>query len=717
MSIGGTPIPKREIISMIQKYIPSEQIRSMLRIQYNTDPKRRLEDFSKSQLLDVLQVTPDGKYALEKAKANYPLNSNPTLYLVNVSYWPNHQELLEKTTFLAKQARDEALPFGDERTVRVVYSITPMREYHNQLVFQEIPLVYEKKIEYTIADTKSENFGDIEVIYSLEKALIWYCEQYKHALLLCGDFYAVKPILFYGSSKLGIRWQLPYLSEDMLLRLAKGANPRTASFSQVEDGFNDILDAHTMTISDHGLADSIAYKKLTQDKSRHQTFGFYSTHPDLVFGGLGISRQYGRIWTPARLRKDSLLALAFNLIQKTEEELGREIDINVSGYIAYYKNRPILLGDKKINQKHRSLVEKLIEAIIISCRSDSQEFSLDPEIIFELIMHSDKLDLMPALEVQCENCGGYLLNCSLCNSPFEVTFEEDNSFSFQCPNHPEKQIRNDQIIKCDCGSELEVTYSNDIRIIPGAELLKTLNDFLSILENQEFNGSFQIIGNTLRLIPKSINQIAFYSLDSYTLWRNIAHIHQRTISENEKFEFRKILFRIKEKCKRNDSHPTNEICRNCMQEKISKARINNGTEICLPRILGYVIDKDFDGIHHGHEIADIKYSDTLHESSKPMNLGIHLKSRKRPRKKGLGRSVSSIKGLYTQYCYSAYSAKYGKTNFDVIGISIPNIINIEVIENFKYLSNQLGIPLIILDENDWIRIIDVALEKAEFENN
>lgn len=127
-----------------------------------------------------------------------------------------------------------AVRFGSDRTVRSVYIITPAREFYIQTQFQEIPLVYEKKIEYVVANPESEDFGETNVFYSLEKAIIWYSSEYKHALLLCGDFQAVKPILNYCRTKLDMSWQLPYLSEEMLDRLAEGANPRTASFTRID---------------------------------------------------------------------------------------------------------------------------------------------------------------------------------------------------------------------------------------------------------------------------------------------------------------------------------------------------------------------------------------------------------------------------------------------------------------------------------------------------
>jgi hypothetical protein len=153
-----------------------------------------------------------------------------------------------------------------------------------------------------------------------------------------------------------------------------------------------------------------------------------------------------------------------------------------------------------------------------------------------------------------------------------------------------------------------------------------------------------------------------------------------------------------------------------MNEEISKSRIQSGIEFCLPRLFGFAIDMEFNGVHHGHEIADIRYDDVLYDTEEHLALGIHLKSRQRSRPRGLGRSVGCVKGLYTQYCYSAYLSAMRGEKIDVIGISVPNIINDRVIENFEYLAAQLGFPLIILSENDWVKILDAAIEKAEVGN-
>ncbi len=718
MAIGGTPVPKRELISLLVRTFPEKHIRELLKIQADTDLQKRIKDFPKIQILEALQTTQEGRAALEEAKADYPLTSRPTMYLISIARWPDRETLSSKSENLAQQGYESRVQFGNDRMIRSVYIITPIREYTHPLPFLEVPLVYEKKIEFVVSDPDSDDYGEVDEVYSLEKAIVWYNEQLKHALLLCGDFSAVKPILYYGRVKLDIEWQLPFLSEEILQRLAEGATPRSASFSSLDHPLDDVFDVQTMTIFDQALGNSRSYQRLMSDEARQQTSGFFTNHPDLVMGGLGISRQYGRIWTPTKLRKEFLLALSMNLIQKTETELAREAKTNPGGFVGYFRNVPVYIGKKKIVSTQRIVFNKLIEAIITARRSANQETVIDAGFRNSLISQCKNLDLIIGLEVHCENCGSYLYRCPDCQAPYQPIITGDQQVIFLCEKHPEQSIRDNQQEFCECGGELEITFSADIRIFPGASLIKSVLKFLSIFENQQFDGSYLIQGNLLRLIPSNKNPHYQYLLSNFRYWRVRAHFHQRNITGDKAEEYRQTLSRIKEKCAYNNWHPSRETCADCMNKQITRKKILDGSRnsnICLPRLLGYTIDEKFDGIHHNHEVADIRYQDILDDADRPLNLGIHLKSRERPRVRGLGRSVSGVKELYTQYCHSIYSVATRRAKLDVVGVSIPNVLNDEVIENFQYLSKQLGFPLIILSEVDWIKIIDAAIEKAEID--
>jgi len=714
MIISNTSVPKRELIELIIKTLPDCQIRKILKVQYATDLRNRLGDFSKKELLEVLTSTNEGRIALINSESNYPLSSNSTLYLISVNSWPEFSDLVTKTSELSKQKQNMAVCFDPDRTIRCIYMIANAKYLGKKINFQEIPLVYVKKIEYFIADPDSDNFEEISYIYSLEKAIIWFNNKYKHALLLCGDFQAVKPILYYGQSMLNISWQLPNLSENMLHQLAKGATPRTVSFSRIDEISNSPFDAKSLTISDPNLENLQSFNSLSCDKSREQTFGFYLSHPDLVYGGLGITRKYGRIWTPARLKKESLLSFSRSLIQRTESELVNERDKNTIGFIKFYRNYPVMLNGKKLNMKLRDLFDEIVSAIIKAKRSPSLECNLDNSLIRNILLQYEKLDLIPMLNLHCDNCGEIIACCSICGSPL-IPEDQNNEYVFVCLKHPQEQYLNNSSFACDCGNEIEITFSTDLMILPGAQLLNSIHKFLDILENQCFDGNFVINGNIFRVIPKNIleqkSETNEVTLDQFQLWRN-AHIHQYFVSDKEKEQYRRLLSNIKEKCRRNNLHPDYETCNSCMKEKLTISRINEGKELCLARVLGYAIDKEFNGVHHKYEIADVRYVDNYFNSENEVNIGIHLKSREKQRPEGLGRSVYSIKGLYTQYCYSVYLKNSSRINLDIIGISIPNIIKTEIKQNFKFLSQQFGIPLIILDEDLWLKILKSVIEKV-----
>ena len=198
-------------------------------------------------------------------------------------------------------------------------------------------------------------------------------------------------------------------------------------------------------------------------------------------------------------------------------------------------------------------------------------------------------------------------------------------------------------------------------------------------------------------------------LGQLNLWQAKAKYDRRRIRKNDL----PLLVMTKEKCFREGARPTIEGCEKCKASKITETLIRKRNEVCLPRIFGLPIEESFDGIHHGYEIADIKYQDAY--NGVPISLGIHLKSRAKLRPEGLGKSVYAIKSLYTQTFYSAYQVLRGDADFDVIGISIPNAVRKEVIDSIQLLLNKLGYSLLLVDESDWLKIFDAALEAAAFE--
>lgn len=158
-----------------------------------------------------------------------------------------------------------------------------------------------------------------------------------------------------------------------------------------------------------------------------------------------------------------------------------------------------------------------------------------------------------------------------------------------------------------------------------------------------------------------------------------------------------------------------EKCEECMKNPINPDWIKYG-DTCLLRLFGLPIDKKFDGIHHKHEVADLRYQDTILRENRLVNIGIHVKSRNlHCPPEGMGLSKYQIQGLYKQVVFSVFQSAVLGENLHVIGIAIPNKIREEVIDSLSYAVNNLGFSFLAIDEKDWLNVIRLAFEQAVFD--
>src|SRR6185436_16082160 len=113
-------------------------------------------------------------------------------------------------------------------------------------------------------------------------------------------------------TKLGLEFICPYLSDTTMRQIVAQAKARTATFRATAP--RDELDVTTLTVSDPRLEASNLFLSIRNDSSRDQTSGFYADHPDIEMAGLGVSRRYARIWTPAILDRQDLVRLSTGVI-------------------------------------------------------------------------------------------------------------------------------------------------------------------------------------------------------------------------------------------------------------------------------------------------------------------------------------------------------------------------------------------------------------------
>jgi hypothetical protein len=127
----------------------------------------------------------------------------------------------------------------------------------------------------------------------LRRAFIWVSHALNHGLIACSDYSGINPITTWVNTYLKVRLDLPNIPIDMFHRLAEGGTPRTATFAAVEITGEPYLDVQSLTIYDQELEGSDTFKLLVNDDDREQTAGYFSRHPAIPVGGLGIARRLG----------------------------------------------------------------------------------------------------------------------------------------------------------------------------------------------------------------------------------------------------------------------------------------------------------------------------------------------------------------------------------------------------------------------------------------
>lgn len=714
----ATAVPKRALVHEIARVVPEESTRAWLHIGRKTSLLQRLYDFTKVELLDLLTSTSEGEEALKKLERNYVLSSPPTLYLVKLWARPDRDELISVTTYLASSGRDVAIELGEQRAVRAVYVASPAHTLPFNRDATEVPLHYERRVEYTECDPHCDDYGERKALYSLERAFIWLVDKHSHALICAPDFVAVRPVIDFGNSRLHLSWALPDLTEDMLNRLAADAQPRSATFTSPSAEFAALLDVQTLTVSDPELGERSGFVRIRRDPNRQQTAGYYTQHPDVVVGGLGIARRYGRVWTPARLGRRRLVMLAIGLIDKTEQELSRQYDRDIRGYVHYFGNIVVEINGRKVKGRAREAFNNLVTAILRARAQESNESSLDRELVQALVSHQQPLGLTVLSDFECPECRDAVIGrCPDCRLPYAARMDGSN-LVFECPNRDCRQVPDsDAGFTCDCGQEVPLAApENHLKILPNPEFLAGLRQFVDAMDDVTWEGLFYIAGSVLKVLPPpKPASLEMVRLADLRWWRTRARHNVRDLPRGRR---KKTLIRVlgltKEKCAVNNGHPTHEICSSCLASRISADQVQAGG-VCLPRMLGLAIEMPFDGVHHRYEIADVKYEDVLDDTGLEVRLGLHLKSRTKPGAQGVGRSALPVKALCTQLFYSAYLALTGRAQFDVIGVSIPNTILGEVVDSMRHLVNELGFPLLVIDEGDWVKIVDAVVERLQLD--
>ena len=701
----ASSIPKHRLVNLILTDMNAGSAAAAhFHISTSSSIAERLESFPKPSLVSFIDsLGPEGEMALVQLESAFPLRRPPTLYVAFVESSFASENIINATRSLARSGREAGLRPGPDEPIPAVFfderaKVLAVKE---ETVLQ-IPVRYERRIEYIVADPRSDTYGTPDSITSLETAFVWIpgATRPKHAVIASCDYTAVRHIISLLLLALDLRLYLTYLDLETLRILTGGANPRSATFTTTID---DPEEVRTLTVSDPVLSSKPVFTSAIQSPFREQTSGFYVNHPGLPSGGMGVSRREGRVWIPSRLDYTQLAFLALRLIEQTEGKLKAQTDTSL--LVTHYYASRARIATHDISGPPHSAWKDLLRAIIRAEAHPDRQVDISPSLLERLIKFQNRLFLVPAATADCPSCGySSLATCPVCHATLSLRLTPSIEPVCKVSDHDVTGLT------CDCGTPLYLSMPADAYIVPEPPLLESISRAAAVITDRPFDVFFTIVGTLLRAFPTVAPSLPpSLTLAELTYWRTRAHIHTYKSPKAKQREYIvHLLNKTKEKCFRDGIKPSIERCSSCKDNPLDPEWLPKG-DLCLPRVLGVAIDERFDGVHHGQELADVKYPDLLYATGAKLRLGIHLKSRLvKPPQLGAGRSTFAIKGLYAQVVYSAFKAHSGSLHLDVIGVAMPNTLLPEVTESMQFAANKMGYSFIAIAEEDWIKIVRVA---------
>lgn len=704
----ASSVPKHRLVDLILTRLQAAKAAaSHFHISTASALQDRLMSMSKPELIAFIgSLGPSAEAELDRLASNFPLRRAPTLYLAFMESGLDVEELVAATRLLAKKENRTGFRAAPTDVVQSVFVDEGARtlDLQGKSAIQVV-LRYLRRIEYVVADPKSEHYGMAGNVTSLETAFVWIpgTRRPKHVVIASCDYPAVHHLLAFGLNELGLRLYLTNLDLETLRTLVAGATPRSATFSTT---FDDPKEVKTLTISDPVLSSKPVFTSAVSSSAREQTAGFYVNHPGLPAGGMGVSRREGRVWIPSRLDYSQLAQLALQLIEQTENKLKAQADPNI--LVTHYYANHARIGNTDISGPPHAVWMELLHGVLRAARDPDRQSELSASLLERLVRFQAPLFLASGVMAECPSCGySSLAVCPACHVPVSLRLSPGITMFCRTRGHDVDRLL------CDCGTALSVSTPADVYLVPEPPLIESINRAAGMITEKPFEFFFIISGTLLRLSPSIQSPLPeVITLSELALWKSRAHMGtmKRPRGKQEQETIR-VLNRTKEKCLRDHIRPSIDRCSVCKAGAIDPGWLPAGN-LCLPRVFGVAIDEPFDGVHHGLELADIKYGDTLIATGRPLKLGIHLKSRLvRPPALGVGRSKHPIKGLYAQLVHSAYTARSSSAKFDVLGVAMPNLLLPEVLESMRFATNMMGFSFLAITEEEWLKIMRVASEK------
>ncbi len=582
-----------------------------------------------------------------------------------------------------------------------------------------ISLVFSKKstiIYGGIPPIDGYKSGDVITISELEDVHIYHYNDYEKFIVKCNDATVLKLVKKIISGVFTCSVYHPKFDKKFIDKITENPNGKShiirASFLNQTKKSSE---PSSITLGDEKL-DEISLFDNLQNNSKYEKI--YNCFRVEIFGKprfVGISNTKGKLWIPATLEKREMEWFARAILQKFANTLDNLSD-DPDKYILFHKGY-IFDEDTTVNNLYYSISNSLIT---------NEAISFDDNFFYNIVRHAKGHFIVSISPYYCEAHDITTQVCCINNHNHSlriVVDQKDKKLFLKCLTCDLKVELIEYISNLKttcCNNYFEVnSYSDVLCVSPTRKAMESIKDFFKNISFENFDTDFFCIYQGLISKYENKREWEYKTLEYFKPLSRIM-----STSKNELLHSK--LKIIKERCLVRN--PKQEFCSECTNKVLGKSLSEwnidaknihkyNKYRICLPRLIGYVMSNNFDGIHNGYEMADVKfiYDENMglikefSNKNEGIKVGIHIKSAEKTDPKDCinPKITSAIGHIIT----SAF-----KKDFDIVGFAMPNQLNEEIVKELQFICQGLNIDLLIIDEDDWLKIYSYYDEQKKFDD-
>lgn len=642
----------------------------------------------------------------------YKNSSNAVLYLLESNASQFNYSLIDEN-FIMKKIKDVNIENHEERISN--FSLESLDKYDNYI---HISFTYTKQIDTIYGGypaIKGYSVGDILSLKILEDASILHYFKYNRFVVKCNDWSAMKSIKSIIDKTFLCTVYHPKLTKELLDKITINPNGRShiikASYLNQE---KKNTEPASISVSDNDLEGIDLFTDLEGDNKYSKVFNCFMVDINGTPRFVGISNNKGKLWIPASLDKTELEQFTLAILERVQKTL-HQLKDNPVKYIGVFNNYKFD-DNTNVNEILRQLAVRIVSG------DNNNRFS--DEFFYNIIRYGKKYFQIMLKPYYCEQDS--IINdieCSACKSSSLLLTTDSGEIYVKCKNCSYKSellsYLSKQVTIC-CEKKFEISsYSDALIIIPTKETTENLKKFLESINYRHFKVDFFcIVDGELKQIKQSESKNVL-QLNYFGPFKKVLNTSSDKKADKE-------LLKMHERCLRYN--PKKQFCKDCSDGLLGKSldavdignnylHEDNKIRICLPSLFGYGVGLKLDGIHNGFEKADIKFfydenttqiiQDDRKDTSGLKRIGIHVKAAVKNDPKDINNpKLTSALG-------HVITSKF-KNDFDIIGIAIPNELNSEILNQLIFVSNGLGINLLLVDKSDWVKIYSYYIEQENF---